>query len=427
MNNLLRKHGLSTLLPLRLENRLSLMISDHLTTMPKLAQGVKALSHHTTAFSNTQAAWRFLNNEHAIFQEISRPLLQSGFQELSQSTGKYGLVMHDWCRVQYLSHKAKTDQCQLSHKFDVGYDLFASLLLSDSGDVIAPLNLELSCAKGTLVFESDTHQETKSHLNQLVSAAKKLDQIEFGKPLVHIIDREADSATHLREMMQCSWLTRSKGCNTVEHNGESKTLTKIAQSLTTECIDSFSFQGKEAFRFVGETKVKLVRTSEAKKITDAPEVRFVYCVIADESGKELATWYLLSNVTDVPAETLAFWYYKRWEIESWFKVLKGHGFQLEHWQQETSEAIYRRLIVSSMACVLAWKLYQDKSKEAQSFKALLIKFSGRSTKRAKPITFPALLSGLWVYMQINEFMNTYTPDEIEAFMDFGRSFFGRYV
>ncbi len=91
-----------------------------------------------------------------------------------------------------------------------------------------------------------------------------------------------------------------------------------------------------------------------------------------EHGKELATWYLLSNVTDLPAETLAFWYYKRWEIESWFKVLKGHGFQLEHWQQETSEAIFRRLIVSSMACVLAWKLYQDKSEEAQSFKALLI-------------------------------------------------------
>ncbi len=41
------------------------MITDHLTTMPKLAQGVKALSHHTTAFSNTQAAWRFVNNEHA--------------------------------------------------------------------------------------------------------------------------------------------------------------------------------------------------------------------------------------------------------------------------------------------------------------------------------------------------------------------------
>ncbi len=33
------------------------------------------------------------------------------------------------------------------------------------------------------------------------------------------------------------------------------------------------------------------------------------------------------------------------------------------------------------------------------------------------------ISGLWVCMQINEFVNTYTPDEIEAFMDFGWSFF----
>ncbi|CAH0540379.1 hypothetical protein [Vibrio marisflavi] len=105
-------------------------------------------------------------------------------------------------------------------------------------------------------------------------------------------------------------------------------------------------------------------------------------------------------------------------------MLKGHGFQLEHWQQSSSEAIFRRLIMSSMACVLVWKLYNDSSKEAVNLKTLLVKLSGRLTKRTKPITHPALLAGLWVFMQINEVLNTYSLDEMNTYRELGRQYFG---
>jgi hypothetical protein len=45
------------------------------------------------------------------------------------------------------------------------------------------------------------------------------------------------------------------------------------------------------------------------------------------------------------------YYYWRWRIESDVTLLKSHGQQLEHWQQETGDAIFRRLLVATMACV----------------------------------------------------------------------------
>ena len=427
-NNILRAQGFSTLLDPRLEERYSMLISEHLTVMPKLAQGVKALSHLKTTFANTQAAWRFLNNENVSFQEISRPLFQAAAQELSASTGNYGLVMHDWCRVNYYGHEAKKDKREMTSQYDVGYELYASLLISsEAGQVISPLNLELLTQDGRYTFEHDAPIAEIEHLEQLVEATRKLDAINLGKPLVHIIDREADSASHLRQMCHTKWLTRVKSTNTLQHEGSYINAKNLASKLEGRFAGKVSYKGQEAFRYIAETRVKLIRKSEEKTQKDAPEVRFIYCSIVDEEGKELANWYLLSNVMTEPAETLALWYYWRWSVESWFKVLKGHGFQLEEWQQQTGEAIYRRLIVSSMACVLAWKLYKDESPEAETFKGILIKFSGRLTKKKKPVTFPALLAGLWVYLQIQEFFESYSPEEIESFMDFGRTFFGHSV
>ena len=60
----------------------------------------------------------------------------------------------------------------------------------------------------------------------------------------------------------------------------------------------------------------------------------------------------------------------------------------------SSEAIFRRLIMISMACVLVWKLYNDNSKEALNLKTFLVKLSGRLTKMTKSITHSALLAGL---------------------------------
>ena len=427
MMDLFTQNSLTCSLEPRLRRRYELLLKDHLNAAPKLAQGVKALSHHETAWANTQAAWRFFNNDNVTYPQLSAPLLQSAHKELAECRSEYGLVAHDWCRNNFLRHRAKTDKAQMSHDKDVGYELFASLLLSsENGQPLAPLGVDLTTGKGTYQCRQTEVQEKKPHLEQLVERIDWQERQGLTKPLVHLVDREADSAPHLRRLMKVKWLTRAKKGTSVKFQGEFITLEKLSYRTESDLKKRVNFRGKDAYLFVGEQRVELQRKSE--KLAEAPpEVRLVISAVVDEHGKELAKWYLLSNVMDVSSETLATWYYWRWSIESWFKVLKSHGFQLEHWQQESGEAIFRRLIVSSMACVLVFKLYNDNSPGAAELKMFLVKLSGRLTKRSKPVTHPALLAGLWVFMQLNEVLNTYSMEEIDVFRDLASTIFGKLV
>ena len=180
------------------------------------------------------------------------------------------------------------------------------------------------------------------------------------------------------------------------------------------------YQGRAAQLWVTETEVVLAqpartmvpcgRGKKKKKQVEIPgpplTLRLIVVQVRDDNGQMLATWHLLSNApaTLLSAEQLARCYYWRWRIESYFKLLKSHGQQLEHWQQETGAAIFRRLLVATMACVTVWHLQSDSSPAATELKTTLIRFSGRQTKRTRPHTAPALLAGLWVALTMLEYL-----------------------
>jgi hypothetical protein len=112
-------------------------------------------------------------------------------------------------------------------------------------------------------------------------------------------------------------------------------------------------------------------------------------------------------------EQLARCYYWRWRIESFFKLLKSHGQQLEQWQQETGLAIGRRLLVAAMACVVIWQLQADASPEAVELKNVLVRLSGRQTKRHRPHTAPALLAGLWILLSMLALLEDYPLSDLK--------------
>ena len=119
----------------------------------------------------------------------------------------------------------------------------------------------------------------------------------------------------------------------------------------------------------------------------------------DADGTLLATWLLLTNVpASVTADEVALWYYWRWRVESYFKLLKGAGLHLEQWQQETAQALAKRLLVASMACVVVWQVARSEAPEAAEVRRLLVRLSGRQMKWGVEFTEPALLAGLWVLL-----------------------------
>ena len=99
------------------------------------------------------------------------------------------------------------------------------------------------------------------------------------------------------------------------------------------------------------------------------------------------------------------WYYWRWNIESYFKLMKSGGQELEHWQQESGSAILKRLLVASMACALVWCLQSNESEESVEFQQVLVRLSGKRLKRGHPPTPGILLSGLFVLLRIFDFLN----------------------
>jgi hypothetical protein len=401
-----------------------------------VAAGLRALpTKERTSFASTQAAWRFYQNKKITLNKLAEPLLEAAHAGVTHRCKQYALCAHDWSHLNYYKHTRKEDRYPITHETDVGYDLQSSLLIDDQmGQPIAPVAQRLVTGNGSYAsYQREKNEAIKDHLDEVTDAMKWIDSQSFDKPLVHIIDREADSIGHIRqwEEKKMNWLTRSRITSGVEYQGESMQCSKVVEHLSFTKSKKVNYKGKLYWQWIAETPVRISRKrkpSQKKKkkpiVAGKPiEARLVVSRILSDSGEVLANWLLISNVMDVQAEDIAQWYYWRWNIESWFKLLKRAGHDLESWQQETGEAIAKRLLVVSMACVVVWEIAAAKGKSAKQFREFLIKLSGRQMKHNISHTNPALLAGLWVYLSMQEVLQTYSSDELELMRSMAKEFF----
>ncbi len=400
------------------------MVLSHLRSAPDLAAGVASLPDGGQGFAAVQAAWRFLNNDRVTLPALVEPLREVGCSRVETIASPFALLVHDWSKLTYRpgrSQSGKRDLVQLTHATDVGYELTTSLLVSaDDGSPLAPMELHCLTADGVLSTRSPKPRVV-GHLEQVLPTMTASLTWGLSKPLLHVIDREADSVDHYRRWHKAGhkFLVRADD-RRVRWGGKRCLLSDIRRELRRERkleqvgeTGAAAYRGKPATLFVAETEVVLDRPAKKKvngKSVEKPgpplALRYVVVQLRDAKGKVLAEWMLLSNAPREWATTehLARCYYWRWRIESFFKLLKSHGQQLEKWQQETGLAIARRLLVAAMACVLVWQLQHDDSPAAMKFKDVLIKLSGRQMKKtktgAKRHTAPALLAGLWVLVSM---------------------------
>jgi hypothetical protein len=239
-----------------------------------------------------------------------------------------------------------------------------------------------------------------------------VEQLRLAKPAVHIVDAEADSIGHYR-----SWL-RTPGRffviraddRVVQQEGEKQRFSEIMSQLWKQNafrrVREITCRGRKAQQWVAEITVTMTNPARPQRRDGQPRrsipgepvtLRLVISQIRRLEGSEAPlVWYLLTNLpTEVDAPQVALWYYWRWKIESYFKLLKSAGQHVEQWQQESAAALARRLLIASMACVVVWQLAQDESPEAAQLRDILIRLSGRQMKRGCKFTMPALLAGLW--------------------------------
>jgi hypothetical protein len=374
------------------------------------------------------AAWRFYNNPRVTLAELVEPLREFARTQLADSKPPVVLLVHDWSKLSYPGHDCKRDQAELSRADDRGYEVTSVLAVNGcNGAPLAPVAMHLKTAKGLLSTENPAPADVH-HLEQILPLMRASCTWNLGSPVLHVIDREADSVGHFRawQAEQHYFLVRGHDHRVLTWEDRRISREKIATELKGR--DAFRrcggavYHGRRAHLWVGEAQVVL--TQPARTMIKGRQVavpgpplalRMIVVQVRDENGRVLATWYLLTNAPAgwLSAEQLARCYYWRWRIESFFKLLKSHGMQLEHWLQETGQAIARRLLVASMACVTAWQLLDDSSPAATELKTTLVRFSGRQTKRNRPHTAPAILAGLWCVLSIMDYLEEHDIDHLK--------------
>ena len=88
------------------------MVQQHVRGAQALAAGIAALPDTRSCAAYTQAAWRFLNNERVGLSELAEPLLSAVPGLLDAHCESYGLVMHDWSRLNFTKHTRRRTGCK---------------------------------------------------------------------------------------------------------------------------------------------------------------------------------------------------------------------------------------------------------------------------------------------------------------------------
>ncbi|MEP7340712.1 MAG: transposase [Acidobacteriota bacterium] len=399
------------------------MVKEHLSPNHIIAAGMKALPGGGTSFASTQAAWRFYANPRTNLQVLGEPMLKSGKHLLAQECSDWGLVAHDWSQLRLGHQTSRKDLIPIGS--DQGYSLETALLLSDrDGASLTPLVQHLWSKDGCLTTcqkESIPELELRDALTLTMNF---LAQQKWDRRLCHIIDRGADSARHLRcwDDEGHSYLVRATEDHYLTWQARAMSTARIADLLPLFPAQAVEWEGGiTAQLMVGETEVLLTRPSrrlgaDGKEKVEkgrALPLRLIVCEVRLPDETIAARWCLLSSVeAKVAASTLVDWYYWRWRIESYFKLLKSAGFQLEHWQQETALAMAKRLCVVALACVVVWQLQRAEGPVAEQTRAVLLRLSGRQVRRGHAPA-PALLAGLWSLLSVLDALDHFTLDELK--------------
>lgn len=400
-----------------------------MSTCQSLATGVRVRLTKTSEKAAAKGASRFYDNDDVSLRDLGEPLMKRAREAVKKHCQAYALCAQDVSPLHYTNHPSKTDRRVMYSRDDLGYELQTALLISDQdGAPLAPGCLNLAAADGVHSTRRETLLPERPWVDELNRTMSYLEAQQFDLPLVHVIDREGDKLLHLRRFNRSDrlFVIRANDVRRVQYQGQSRLLSEVEASLSQKFNFSreVEYKGKPARQYVAETKVILKQPARIyrkrrgklvqRNIPGRPlELRLVLAQVRDKKGKVLATWRLWSNLpAEVEAARIALWYYWRWRIESFFKLLKRAGQHVEQWQQENASRIAKRLLVAAQACVVIWALMRAEDPQSDSLRRFLMSLSGRMTKPGVEYTAPALFDGMCNLLATIDALDQYPVSEI---------------
>jgi len=174
----------------RLQRRYVHLVRAHMSASTRCAAGPALLPGKNHAAAATQAAWRFFNNERVELSALAEPLRQAGREACGQSPSDLVLLTHDWGKIDYKHHSAKSDLRQLTDEHDMSTAL---LVDAHDGSPLALMQIHVKTARR--VHSTAIKRPTKDsyHLDQLQPTMDEVVDWDLHREVVHVIDREGDS------------------------------------------------------------------------------------------------------------------------------------------------------------------------------------------------------------------------------------------
>jgi hypothetical protein len=384
------------------------LVKEHSHSVNAAVNGLSALPATAQPMASVKAMSRFLHHEEVPLPALIEPVQESIQAALTSSTAPVALVMHDWSMFVFTTHTSKTDCYQRTHEHDVGYDVGTALVVeAQNGQPLGPMEMRCRTKNGILSTRPGEENYPSAHVDELTGVLAASKRWKLPQPLVHIVDREADSVGHYRDWDAAGhrFLVRAKDDRRVLWKEQSLTLKQVQSQHAKQFQKAFTIKTNDhGWCQVQVAEAGVVLDRPARTWVDGTQkliagralpLRLVLTQVVDEQQTVLAEWLLLTNVEACfDAATIARWYAWRWRIESFHKLLKTAGMNAEEWQQTSGAAFAKRLAIASMACLTVWSLQQDDSEEATRLKGILIRLSGRQMKHKVKDTAPALLAGL---------------------------------
>ena len=345
----------------RLNRRLELILR-RLADQPE-----KSIPAAFRGWGETQAAYRFFNNEKVTPEKVLAPHREATLQRVGQHP--VVLCVEDTSDLDYTSKTETQGLGPLNYEATRGINIHPMLAVTPEGLCLGVLNLWRWVRDPSDHGGKDRQDRLSRPLEEKeslrwVEGYKKVGELQgqVGESrLVYVADRDSDlfELFEAADQGAADWLIRAAQDRAVQGGG-----------LIWETVGQSSSLGQVEFDLApgrGRSARRIVQSLRAARVLLRPPYRpdkklapvEVTAILAREdsppAGEDPIEWRLLSNLP-VDSFEAAYekvqWYLCRWQIEVFFRILKS-GCRVEQLQLQTRERIE---VALALYLIVAWRV-----------------------------------------------------------------------
>jgi hypothetical protein len=345
----------------RLNRRLEL-------TLRRLAdQPEKSIPAALQGWSETQAAYRFFNNEKVTPEKVLAPHREATLQRVGQHP--VVLCVEDTSELDFTS-KPKTEGLgPLNYDGTHGISIHPMLAITPEGLCLGVLDLWRWVRDASDHGGKDRQDRLSRPLEQKesqrwVAGYQKVDELQgqVGESrLVYVADRESDlfELFEAADQGQADWLIRAAQDRAVQGGGLIWETVGQTPSLGQVEFDLTRGRGRSPRRVVQSLRAARVVLRAPYRPDKKLKAVEVTAILAREdnppAGEDPVEWLLLSNLaveSFQEASEKVQWYLCRWQIEVFFRILKS-GCKIEQLQLQSRE---RLEVALALYLIVAWRV-----------------------------------------------------------------------